>query len=67
MVRADSLHIGCAQSDGQIYDWLVADDDRSVKCSMVAAADLNRHLDVDDRLIVLHVNAVDNAANGRLW
>ena len=29
---------------------------------MVAAADLNRHLDVDDRLFVLHVNAVDNAA-----
>ena len=64
MFSADSLHIGCTQSDGQIYDWPVAGDDvcHSVRCSMVAAADLNKHLAVDDRLFVLHVNAVDDAA-----
>ena len=32
----------------------------SVKCSMVAAADLNKHLDCDDRLFILHVNAIDD-------
>jgi len=64
MFSTDSLHIGCAQSDGQTYDWPIADDGvcHSVKCSMVAADDLKKHLDADDRIFILHVNAVGDTA-----
>ncbi len=46
MFSTDSLHIGRAQSDGKAHDWPVADNavSHSVKCSMVAAADLEGHL-----------------------
>ena len=64
MLSTDSLHIGCAQSDGQTYDWPIADEGvcHSVKCIMVSADDLKEHLDVDDRIFILHVNAVDGTA-----
>ena len=42
----------------------MADDGvcHSVKCSMVSAEILKERLDADDRLFILHVNAVDGTA-----
>ncbi|DBA83303.1 TPA: hypothetical protein ACH3X2_005214 [Trebouxia sp. C0005] len=64
MFNTDSLHIGCAQSDGKTCEWPVVDDGvgHSVKCSVVSADNLKEHLDADDRLFMLHVNAVDGDA-----
>ncbi|DBA85572.1 TPA: hypothetical protein ACH3X2_005662 [Trebouxia sp. C0005] len=64
MFSTDSLHIGCAQSHEKMYEWPVADDGvgHSVKCSMISADDLKEHLDADDRLFILHVNAIDDDA-----
>ena len=46
MLSTDSLHIGCARSDGQTYDWPFADDGvcHSVKCSTVAGDDMKNIL-----------------------
>ena len=51
MFSSDSLRIGRSQADGRTHVWPVAENavSHSVKCSMVAAADLNKHLDCDDR------------------
>ncbi|DBA66138.1 TPA: hypothetical protein ACH3X2_002614 [Trebouxia sp. C0005] len=64
MFNTDSLHIGCAQSDGKMYEWPNADDGvgHSGKRSMVSADNLKERLDADDRLFILHVNAIDEDA-----
>ena len=52
MFSVDHLHIGCAATDGSEHLWPVSQQgaEHSVKCSMVAAADLNKVLSCDDKL-----------------
>ena len=64
MFSIDRLHIGRAATDGSEHWWHVSKRgvEHSVKCKMIAAADLNKGLSCDDKMFMLTVNAVAESA-----